>query len=363
MGRRSVDLSEHTPLTCTLSLASQHIGDCIGRGAFGTVHRADHWRTGEVVAVKRISTKDLKPSALQLILAETKLLAQLDHPNIVALKGSKRHADTLAIVLEHCENGSLAQTLKRFGKLPEKLASVYLLQLLQALVYLHRRGILHRDVKAANILTTYDGTVKLADFGAAARLSTSDPPPTDMAGSPYWMSPEMIQQEPLSTATDIWSVGCLTVELLTGHPPYYELDPMPALFHIVQDEGGPPVARDDSISELARDFLSKCFAKRPERRATARRLMLHGWLVGAREELEHKGQSNSVVGRRRSSRYSQARSSATASRKRSLPDQQTASYGRGSRDQRPAQDDGVPGSRPVAGKRARVASRQRQEVQ
>jgi serine/threonine protein kinase len=111
---------------------------------------------------------------------------------------------------------------------------------LEGLVYLHEQGVIHRDIKAANILTTKEGHVKLADFGVAKKsVPGGEEDNDDPAGSPYWMAPEIIELNGATTKSDIWSVGCTIIELATGAPPYFDLDPTPALFKIVQDDCPP----------------------------------------------------------------------------------------------------------------------------
>lgn len=109
-------------------------------------------------------------------------------------------------------------------------------QVLQGLLYLHEQGVIHRDIKGANILTTKDGLVKLADFGVATKSNVGE---SSVVGTPYWMSPEIIQLSGATTASDIWSLGCTVIELLDGKPPYHNLQPMPALFRIVNDDHPP----------------------------------------------------------------------------------------------------------------------------
>jgi serine/threonine protein kinase len=177
-------------------------------------------------------------------MSEIELLKNLNHPNIVKYKGFTKDKDTLFIILEYCENGSLQTILKKFGKFPESLAAVYVCQVLEGLIYLHDHGVIHRDIKGANILTNKDGSVKLADFGVSARttqpdiaaVANPDAADNEVVGSPYWMAPEVIEQNGATSASDIWSVGCVIVELLEGKPPYGDLTPMQALWRIVQDE-------------------------------------------------------------------------------------------------------------------------------
>ena len=113
-------------------------------------------------------------------------------------------------------------------------------QVLQGLQYLHDQGVIHRDIKGANILTTKDGTVKLADFGVStSTLAGGQDKEAQVVGTPYWMAPEIIQLSGASSASDIWSVGCTVIELLQGKPPYHQLAAMPALFAIVNDDHPP----------------------------------------------------------------------------------------------------------------------------
>ena len=138
----------------------------------------------------------------------------------------------------YCENGSLHSICKNFAKFPENLVALYMTQVLNGLLYLHEQGVIHRDIKGANILTTKEGLVKLADFGVATRKDTGLHE-SSVVGTPYWMAPEVIELSGATTASDIWSLGCTVIELLDGRPPYHELQPMPALFRIVNDDHPP----------------------------------------------------------------------------------------------------------------------------
>jgi serine/threonine protein kinase len=173
------------------------------------------------------------------------------------------------------ENGSLSGVIKKFGAFSESLSAIYVSQVLNGLSYLHEQGVLHRDIKGANILTTKDGQVKLADFGVAVRLNEGSNEGMEVVGSPYWIAPEVIEMNTPTAACDIWSVGCLVVELLTGRPPYHDLAPLAAMFHIVQDDL-PPFPKD--ISDVVKDFLLLCFHKDPLLRPSARSLLMHPWL-------------------------------------------------------------------------------------
>ncbi|EXJ77782.1 STE/STE11/CDC15 protein kinase [Capronia epimyces CBS 606.96] len=258
-------------------LKDYQLGDCLGKGAFGSVYRALNWGTGETVAVKQIKLADLPKSELRVIMLEIDLLKNLDHPNIVKYHGFVKTPETLNIILEYCENGSLHSISKNFGRFPENLVALYMSQVLQGLVYLHEQGVIHRDIKGANILTTKQGLVKLADFGVASR--TTGLHESSVVGTPYWMAPEVIELTGATTASDIWSLGCTVIELLDGKPPYHTLQPMPALFRIVNDDH-PPLPQGASPGVL--DFLMQCFQKDPNLRVSARKLLKHPWIVNAR---------------------------------------------------------------------------------
>ncbi|KAK2764027.1 hypothetical protein FQN54_009646 [Arachnomyces sp. PD_36] len=258
-------------------LKDYQLGDCLGKGAFGSVYRALNWGTGETVAVKQIRLADLPKSELRVIMLEIDLLKNLDHPNIVKYHGFVKSAETLSIILEYCENGSLHSISKNFGRFPENLVGVYMSQVLHGLLYLHEQGVIHRDIKGANILTTKQGLVKLADFGVASR--TTGLHESSVVGTPYWMAPEVIELSGATTASDIWSLGCTVIELLEGKPPYYKLQPMPALFRIVNDDH-PPLPQ--GASPAVRDFLMQCFQKDPNLRVSARKLLKHPWIMNAR---------------------------------------------------------------------------------
>eukprot|EP01133_Synstelium_polycarpum_P012488 gene12488-14658_t len=165
----------------------------------------------------------------------------------------------------------------RHGLLPESLVNVYIAQVLCGLEYLHRQGVIHRDIKAANLLISTDGSIKLADFGVSVKVSdlSADNPDDSFAGTPYWMAPEIIQMQGVSTACDVWSLGCTIIELLTGTPPYFGLAPAAALYKIVQEDH-PPIPQ--GISGALKDFLLQCFKKDENMRSSAKQLLNHPWI-------------------------------------------------------------------------------------
>jgi serine/threonine protein kinase len=288
------------------AVGSYVLGEEIGKGAHGQVYKAIDTTDGSMVAVKEIALKRLDDRAREALRLEIDLLTELGaHENVIALKGVVEHDEYVYVVLELAENGSLASLVKpnKFGCLSERLAKVYVTQLLKGLAFLHKKGVVHRDVKGANVLTTKDGVVKIADFGVALRRARDEDDEDDddetanengmnatssdldVQGTPYWMAPEAIEmrqdEKKVGFASDVWSVGCVVVELLTGAPPYFDMQPMPAMFAIVNNKR-PPLP--EGISEDLRDFLKKCFQRDPRKRPTARDALLHRWIVARREE-------------------------------------------------------------------------------
>ncbi|RKP13854.1 kinase-like domain-containing protein, partial [Piptocephalis cylindrospora] len=277
---RLLHLSSSTsssPATAANIISHYQLGESIGKGQYGTVYKAFNLETGEVVAVKRMNIDAQEEDEIESLMKEVELLKHLSHPNIVRYEGFVKCEGHLNIILEYMENGSLLTTLRAFGVLSERLAASYVLGILEGLIYLHDREVVHCDLKAANLLTTKDGNVKLSDFGVSLNLKLTVDIGAMVAGTPNWMAPEVIELKGASTASDIWSLGCTVMELVTGRPPYDGLLAMTTLFRIVEDEG-PPIP--EGLSPDLMEFLTVCFLKDPTQRPTARTLMHHPWLKG-----------------------------------------------------------------------------------
>ncbi|OBA20489.1 kinase-like protein [Metschnikowia bicuspidata var. bicuspidata NRRL YB-4993] len=244
----------------------------IGRGAYADVYRGLNTKTKKVVAIKQITLdKDYNPNAL---MGEIDLLKILKHPNIVKYHGFVKTLDSLNVFLEFCAGGSLRQIYKKQGHgfLESQIIS-YVNPILKGLQYLHEQGVVHRDVKAANVLLTGSGEVKLADFGVATKVSTLH---NTVVGTPNWMAPEtVLGGDGICTASDIWSLGATIIELFTMNPPYHELNPMATLHAIGTDEH--PVL-PTGLSPLAKDFLLECFQKQSNLRINAKLLLKHRWV-------------------------------------------------------------------------------------
>lgn len=268
------------------------LGNCIGRGQFGSVYRSLNLTTGQMVAIKRIRLSGMREKEVCDVMREVELLKRLTHPGIVKYDGMKRDEHYLNIILEFVENGSLGQTLKAFGKFNERLVASYVAKILEGLHYLHSEGVVHCDLKAANILSTKNGNVKLSDFGVSLNMKAVEQfahrasmgkasKANEIAGTPNWMAPEIIKLAGASPASDIWSLGCTIIELITGKPPYSDVpNSMTVLFRVVED----PMPPIPETSPELQHFLKQCFIKEPSERPSAAMLWSHDWVRAGRGE-------------------------------------------------------------------------------
>eukprot|EP00211_Chloroparvula_japonica_P000883 CAMPEP_0119155154 /NCGR_PEP_ID=MMETSP1310-20130426/51600_1 /TAXON_ID=464262 /ORGANISM="Genus nov. species nov., Strain RCC2339" /LENGTH=1011 /DNA_ID=CAMNT_0007147741 /DNA_START=162 /DNA_END=3194 /DNA_ORIENTATION=+ len=245
----------------------------VGRGAFGIVYKAKSVKDGSLAAVKTLDLAD-KQLDKQAVVAELAVLKDFDHQNIVSLHKCVRTKESLHIIMEFVEGGSLLSILKKFGHQPEEVCRDVMRQMLMGLAFLHSRRVVHRDIKCANILLQRGGVIKLSDFG----IATSKPKEDDVTGSPYWMAPEIIELKGASWYSDIWSVGATIIELLTGEPPFFSLNRFSAM-HAIVDEPS-PVLKIPHTPHL-RDFLARCFQKNPKQRPAAVQLLRHPWITTA----------------------------------------------------------------------------------
>eukprot|EP00884_Botryococcus_braunii_P008674 jgi/Botrbrau1/17808/Bobra.0127s0055.2 len=251
--------------------------ECIGRGSFGDVYRGFDKVLSREVAIKVIELDDVEDD-LEDIHKEVAVLAGCQSPYITQYYASVLVPGTsqLLIIMELLA-ASVADLLDE-GPMDEKVIAHILRDVLQALCYLHGEQRIHRDLKAANILLSLHGDVKISDFGVAGQLTgTLGFRRRTFVGTPYWMAPEVIEssEEGYTKTADIWSVGITAIELATGSPPNADLHPMRVLFLIPKS---PPPTLDGPFSRSFKDFVATCLQKESQDRPSASQLLKHEFL-------------------------------------------------------------------------------------
>lgn len=260
-------------------------GELIGKGSFGSVYLSLNITTGEMMAVKQVevpqfgSNNEAFVSTVDALRSEVTLLKDLDHINIVQYLGFEKKNNIYSLFLEYVAGGSIGSLLRLYGRFGDKLIRHLTRQILEGLAFLHSRGILHRDMKADNILLDGDGVCKISDFGISRKskniYSNSD---MTMRGTVFWMAPEMVDsKQGYSAKVDIWSLGCIVLEMFAGKRPWSNLEVVAAMFKIGKSKSAPPIPDDTLplISKNGRKFLDDCFKIDPEIRPTADELLSH----------------------------------------------------------------------------------------
>lgn len=268
-------------------------GQIIGRGSTATVSVAIS-SSGEIFAVK---SADLSSSSF--LQKEQSFLSTLSSPHIVKYIGSglTYENDRLVynILMEYVSGGSLHDLIKNSGgKLPEPEIRSHTRQILNGLVYLHERGIVHCDLKSQNVLVEENGVLKIADMGCAKSVGKSG-----FSGTPAFMAPEVARGEEQRFPADVWALGCTVIEMMTGSNPWPELNDVVAAMYKIGFSGESPEI-PGWISEKAKDFLNNCLKEDPKQRWTVEELLKHSFLDDEEESqtsdcLKNKTSSPSTV--------------------------------------------------------------------
>nr|XP_036851019.1 serine/threonine-protein kinase 10 [Manis javanica] len=250
----------------------------LGDGAFGKVYKAKNKESGDLAAAKVIETKS--EEELEDYIVEIEILATCDHPYIVKLLGAYYYDGKLWIMIEFCPGGAVDAIMLELDRgLTEPQIQVVCRQMLEALNFLHNKRIIHRDLKAGNVLMTLEGDIRLADFGVSAKNLKTVQKRDSFIGTPYWMAPEVVMCEtmkdtPYDYKADIWSLGITLIEMAQIEPPHHELNPMRVLLKIAKSDP-PTLLTPSKWSVEFRDFLKTALDKNPETRPSAAQLLEH----------------------------------------------------------------------------------------
>jgi len=254
------------------SLGRYHILEQLGEGGMATVYKAYDTRLEADVAVKVIRTEQLAPSVLARALKrferEAKALARLTHPNIIKVIDYGESEDRPYLVMEYLPGGTLKQRLKDLGKpMPWQEAIHLILPVAHALDFAHRQGLVHRDVKPSNILTTADGEPMLSDFGIAKLLDleeTVDLTGTSVAvGTPEYMAPEQSTSKTVDQRADIYALGIVFYEMVAGRKPYVADTPLAVLIKHASEPLPRPKLFAPDLPDAVERVLLKALAKQP----------------------------------------------------------------------------------------------------
>lgn len=244
----------------------------LGRGAAGDVFLGKNKSTGEQVALKEISTTVERPQITAETMKEVELMKSLVHPNVVGYIDSFKDSGKLYIAMEYVDGGDLSKFIEdRNGRLlsEEDVLKIFI-QIVIGLKYIHDRKVVHRDLKPQNIFMTRVGVVKLGDFGVSKELTCTQDLCQTQIGTPYYLSPEVWNNEPYNTQTDIWAAGCILYELCTLKRPFGGQNINQLLVNVIQGKFQPLTSR---FSSDLRDLVSSMLSQNPSERPTASEIL------------------------------------------------------------------------------------------
>jgi serine/threonine protein kinase len=243
--------------------------EIVGSGANSRVARAHDPMIGRIVAIKLLSQKLAKGEARQKFLQEARVIGQLSHPSIITLHdmGIDEATSTPYLVLEYLDGQPLDRILEK-GSIPLPRACSWIGDVATALAVAHRKGVIHGDVKPANIIITSENRVKLTDFGMA-RLSSHETQDSPLLGTPAYWCPEQIMGKPQDARSDIFSLGVVLYEMITGKRPFDAENLQGVCARVLSSTPLPPSHANSSIPSHFDEIIAGCMTKDPGKRTSS----------------------------------------------------------------------------------------------
>ncbi|CAN8321302.1 unnamed protein product [Cochlearia groenlandica] len=273
-----------------MGVEDYHVIELVGEGSFGRVYKGRRKYTGQTVAMKFIMKQGKSDKDIHSLRQEIEILRKLKHENIIEMLDSFENEREFCVVTEFAQ-GELFEILEDDKCLPEEQVQAIAKQLVKALHYLHSNRIIHRDMKPQNILIGAGSVVKLCDFGFARAMSTNTVVLRSIKGTPLYMAPELVREQPYNHTADLWSLGVILYELYVGQPPFYTNSVYALIRHIVQD----PVKYPDEMSHYFKSFLKGLLNKVPQSRLTWPALLEHPFVKESLKEIEARESHTAVV--------------------------------------------------------------------
>ncbi|XP_065107648.1 serine/threonine-protein kinase 17B [Paramisgurnus dabryanus] len=257
------------------------MGNELGRGKFAVVRRCEEKATGKVFAAKFIKKRRRGRDCRAEVVHEIAVLeAAKNNPRVVKLHAVYETDHDLVLLLEYAAGGEIFDHCVSDELLPEGQITRLIRQMLEGIHQLHQSNVVHLDLKPQNILLTSLsplGDIKLVDFGLSRRLGSVGEL-REILGTPEYVAPEILNYEPITTATDLWSVGVIAYMLVTGESPFAGEDKQETFLNVSQVNVDYSMESFSRVSELAVDFIQKLLVKSPEDRPSAAECMTHPWL-------------------------------------------------------------------------------------
>ena len=248
----------------------------IGKGGFGCVWKVRHKETKKVYAIKVINKESIiKQKLIEQTNREIQIMYKLYHPHIIKLSNHFEDDEDFCLIMQYASKGQLYSQIKRLKRLDQKQAAQYMREIISAVKYLHTRNppIIHRDIKPENVLLDNDGRCKLADFGWS-NFEESNKQRETYCGTPEYLAPEMINKSGHDERVDIWSLGVLLFEMLTGKTPFNFKGDRNQLYNSIKNLR---IVWTDDFPPLAKDLISKILRLNPDDRLTIDQIISHQW--------------------------------------------------------------------------------------